>query len=103
MKDEELNQLINSINEVVGDEVQATIADKLGELVTRNSQVQEHLVEQEKEITRLKETNEKLISANGALLQQVPTIKKEVSPVVEKVEPVEFDYRSAFDENGNII
>lgn len=103
MKEEELNQLISSINEVVGDEVQATIADKLGELVTRNAQVQEHIVEQEKEITRLKETNEKLISANGALLQQVPTIKKDVKPEPEKSEPTYFDYRSAFDKNGNII
>lgn len=101
MKEEELNQLLEGIKEQVGDEVHATIADKIGELVTMNSQVQERLSEQDKEIARLKDTNEKLVAANGALLQQVPTLKKE--PVPEEKKPEYFDYHSAFDKNGNII
>lgn len=95
MKEEELNQLLESIHEQVGDEIHATIADKIGELVTMNTKVQEQLSEQDKEIARLRDTNEKLVAANGALLQQVPTIKKE--PVPEEKKPEYFDYHSVFE------
>lgn len=102
MKDEDLNQLLDSIKNDIGEEVHATIADKIGQIITMNAKVQEQLSEQEKEITRLKDTNDKLVSANGALLMQVPTIKKE-EPKVEDDKPTYYDYHSAFDENGNII
>lgn len=102
MKDEELNQLLDSIKDDIGDEVHATIADKIGQIITMNEQVQEQLSEQEKEITRLKNINDKLVSANGALLMQVPQVKKE-EPKAEESKPAYYDYHSAFDENGNII
>lgn len=102
MKEEDLNQLLSSIKETIGDEAEATIADTLGTLRTMNSKVIENLNEKDKEISRLKDTNEKLIKANGSLLMQIPTIKKEEEPKAKESEPEYFDYRSVFDENGNI-
>ena len=101
MKDEELNQLLDSIKEKIGEDVTATIADDLGSLITLNTQVRDELEKKSEEITRLQDTNNKLVSANGALLMQVPQVKKE--PKVEESKPAYYDYHSAFDENGNII
>lgn len=102
MKDEELNQLLDSIKEKIGEDVTATIADDLGSLITLNTQVRDELEKKNDEITRLQDTNNKLVSANGALLMQVPQVKKE-EPKVEESKPAYYDYHSAFDENGNII
>lgn len=102
MKDEELNQLLDSIKEKIGEDVTATIADDLGSLITLNTQVRDELEKKNEEITRLQDTNNKLVSANGALLMQVPQVKKE-EPKVEESKPAYYDYHSAFDENGNII
>lgn len=102
MKEEDLNQFIDSIKEKVGEEVTATIADDLGKIITANTEVRNTLEEKNNEITRLNGINEKLVTANGALLQQIPSGKKE-EPKVENSEPEYFDYHSAFDKNGNIL
>lgn len=101
MKEEDLNQLLDSIKETIGEDVSATIADNLGTLITKNSEVIQELNNKDEEITRLKDTNEKLIKANGSLLMQIPVGKKE-DPKAES-KPEYFDYHSAFDENGNFI
>ena len=90
------------IKEKIGEDVTATIADDLGSLITLNTQVRDELEKKSEEITRLQNTNNKLVSANGALLMQVPQVKKE-EPKAEESKPAYYDYHSAFDENGNII
>ena len=102
MKEEDLNQFIDSIKEKVGEEVTATIADDLGKIITANTEVRNTLEEKNNEITRLNGINEKLVTANGALLQQIPSGKKE-EPKVENPKPEYFDYHSAFDKNGNVL
>lgn len=99
MKNEDLQALTNSIKEKLGEESAALIADDLGVLITRNNEVIETLDKQSKEITTLKDTNEKLVLANGSLLQQVPMGKKE-EPVKES-EKKSFNFSSVFDEHGN--
>lgn len=104
MKKEELEKILDSISEKVGDEVKGTIASDIGSLITLNNQALEELHNRDEKISRLEDTNEKLIKSNGALLQQIPRLdensfKKESD---DKPQDNYFDYRSAFDENGNI-
>ena len=101
MKEEDLIKLTESIKEKLGEEGSALIADDLGILYTQNKTVLEDLDNKNKEITTLKDTNEKLVLANGRLLQQVPMGKEEPETVESK--PEYFDYHSVFDEHGNII
>ena len=61
MNEEEITKISDSIKEKLGEEASALIADDLGILFTQNKEVQEKLSNQENEITRLKDTNEKLV------------------------------------------
>ena len=100
MKNEDLQALTDSIKEKLGEESAALIADDLGVLITKNNEVVETLDKQEKEITTLKDTNEKLVLANGSLLQQVPMGKKE-EPISEESTKKSFNFSEMFDEHGN--
>ena len=100
MKNEDLQALTDSIKEKLGEESAALIADDLGVLITRNNEVIETLDKQSKEITTLKDTNEKLVLANGSLLQQVPMGKKE-EPISEESTKKSFNFSEMFDEHGN--
>ena len=100
MKNEDLQALTNSIKEKLGEESAALIADDLGVLITRNNEVVDTLDKQSKEIATLKDTNEKLVLANGSLLQQVPMGKKE-EPISEESTKKSFNFSEMFDEHGN--
>ena len=100
MKNEDLQALTDSIKEKLGEESAALIADDLGVLITRNNEVVDTLDKQSKEIATLKDTNEKLVLANGSLLQQVPMGKKE-EPISEESTKKSFNFSSVFDEHGN--
>lgn len=102
MEDEKLLSITNSIEEKLGKENSATIADDLGILMTENSKTQELLKQHEEEIKTLKERNDKLVAANGNLLQQIPmgkTDKKEESEESKK----SISLKDAFDSKGNFI
>lgn len=101
MKEEDLQKLTDSIKEKLGEESSALIADDLGVLYTHNKEVQELIDSQSKEITRLKDTNEKLVSANGSLLQQVPMGKSEEVKQEEASEKKSFNFKDVFDKYGN--
>lgn len=77
MKDEDLAVITNSIKEKLGDEGIALIADDIGLLMSENTKVYNTLNNKDNEIARLKENNEKLVLANGNLLQQVPVAHSE--------------------------
>ena len=72
MTDEELLKITNSIEEKLGKENSAVIADDIGLLMTGNAKAQKTLQERESEISELKAKNEKIVLANGNLLKQVP-------------------------------
>lgn len=105
MDDEKLLNITNSIEEKLGKDASATIADDFGILMTENAKTQEMLKSQAKEIEDLKARNEKLVSANGNLLQQIP-MGKEPEPSV-KEEPEQkvshLSWKDAFDSKGNFI
>jgi hypothetical protein len=100
MDSEQLTKISDSIKEKLGEESAALIADDLGILITQNKEVQDLLQKQEDEITTLKDTNEKLVLANGNLLKQVPMGKAEEEPKAEEPKK-SFNFSDMFDEHGN--
>lgn len=102
MKEELLKDITSSISEKLGDENAGIIADDIGKLITANTQTIETINSLEKQISSLKETNEKLVLANGSLLQQIPAVadyEKHQAP--EEEEKKAFNFRAVFDKNGN--
>ena len=101
MKEEDIKQITDSIKEKLGEENSALIADDLGLLLTKNIEVQKELVDKENTINDYKDKNEKLVLANGKLLQSVP-MGIDDNPKKEEQNPSEpFNFKSLFDEKGN--
>ena len=103
MKQEEFQNKMNSIQEKIGEDASNLILDEIGILLTDNQEMNSKILDKEKEIERLRKTNETLQNVNGNLLQQVamaeePINKREIKQEEEK-KP--FDFRTAFDEYGN--
>lgn len=102
MQSEELETITNSIKSKLGEDNVALIADDLGTLITRNIQVHNNLLEKDNEITKLKEEKEKLVVANGNLLQRIPIGTSSKAPKEdEDISKKSFNFRSVFDEKGN--
>ena len=104
MNSEELNTFLDSMKEKLGEENAALISDDLGNLITKNTEVFNTLNNKEKEITRLNDLNQKLVSANGSLLQQVSVgyEKNNIHGQPEEDPPKKsFNFRDAFDDKGH--
>lgn len=102
MKDEELLAITESIESKIGKEASGMIADDIGMLLTKNSEVNNFISKQSEEIKSLKDRNEKLVVANGNLLQQIPMASDyDTHQSKEEVkEEKSFDFRTVFDEKG---
>ena len=105
MSDEELTKFIDGMQEKLGKENSAIIADDLGILISSNAEAQKSLRDRDEKIKQLTAHNEKLILANGNLLKQMP---------VEHSEPVnrrddddapkrKINLNDAFDAHGRFI
>ena len=107
MTDEELLKITNSIEEKLGAEASATIADDIGLLMTGNAKSQKALQDRDSEIADLKAKNEKLVLANGNLLKQVPmeseTFLKSRPKDANNSEEVKINLSDAFDKSGKFI
>lgn len=103
MNSEELNTFLDSMKEKLGDENSALISDDLGNLITKNTEVYNMIGNKDKEIANLKSLNEKLVSANGSLLQQVSAgMERSTRGEVDEDTPKKsFNFRDAFDEKGH--
>lgn len=104
MKEADFQEKLNSIQEKIGEDASNLILDEIGVLLTDNKAMNNTIDDKDKEIERLKKTNETLQNVNGNLLQQVAMgedieIQRKTK---ESEEPKKtFDFRSAFDEYGN--
>lgn len=104
MDDDKILELTGKIEETLGKESFATISDTIGEILTGNTINMKTISDKNKEIDTLKDRNEKLVSANGALLQKVPMGKIEATPKEEKQEKsVKVNLKDAFDSKGNFL
>lgn len=100
MEDKEFNKIKSSIEEKLGTENVAIIADDLGQLIAHNSNLNNKIETQNNDITKLQNDKEKLIITNGNLLQQV-SMNEPTLPNKPEIEEKKFSFQSCFDEKGN--
>jgi hypothetical protein len=104
MDDDKILELTGKIEETLGKENSAMISDTIGEILTGNNQNMKALAEKDELIKSLQDRNEKLVAANGALLQKIPMEKSVVKDNSEDEErPKKIKLRDAFDEKGNFL
>ena len=103
MQEKDFEKLTSGIQEKLGEEYSAKIADDLGLLISDNASINKTIKEKDALIQKLKQDKENLIQVNGNLLQQVAMGEEETHiKEAEEEKPKEpFNYRSVFDENGN--
>lgn len=104
MDDNKILELTGKIEATLGKENTAMISDTLGEILTGNAENLKKMASKDEEIKRLQDRNEKLVSANGALLQKIPMEKAEdnVSTKEDKA-PKKISFKDIFDKNGNFL
>lgn len=103
MDDNKILELTSKIESTLGAENFAMISDTVGEILTGNTLNMQALADRDKEIDTLKDRNEKLVSANGALLQKLPVGKEKLPEAKSEEKPKEISWKDAFDKNGNFI
>ena len=103
MNDDKIIELTSKIEETLGKENSAMISDTLGEILTGNSENMKAIADRDAQIKTLQERNEKLVAANGALLQKVPVAKMEDEREVQKEAPAKISFKDIFDKNGNFL
>lgn len=102
MKEEDIKQITDSIKNKLGEESYATISDDIGLLFTKNTEVQNQIVELNNEKDSLTEKNSKLASANASLLNQIPMgIDNSKPSQIDADNKEPFNFKSLFDEKGN--
>lgn len=104
MDDNKILELTGRIEETLGKEDYAMISDTIGEILTGNSENMKAIATRDENIKKLQDRNEKLVAANGALLQKIPMERaadKEESK--EKEAPKKINLKDAFTKNGNFI
>lgn len=103
MDDNKILELTGSIEETLGKENFAMISDTIGEILTGNAQNMQAINERDDEIKKLQDRNEKLVSANGALLQKVPMVRSVDKEDSEEKPAPKLSLKDAFDSKGNFI
>lgn len=103
MDDNKALELTSKIEETLGKENSAMISDTLGEILTGNNLNMKALADRDAEIKKLRERNEKLVEANGSLLQRVPVGFEKSDEKKEEEKPAKINLKDAFDKNGNFI
>lgn len=89
-----------SISEKIGEEATALISDDFVNMQSIEKSFNDNLEKITKERDDFKERNEKLINANANLYQKIGIEVKE--PKEAEEEKKTFDFRSVFDERGNL-
>ena len=100
MGDEELTKFLDGVQEKLGKENSALIADDLGILISSNAETQKALKDRDAKIEKLRERNEKLILANGNLLKQIPAEGSEPARQDEERKKSSISIADAFDAHG---
>lgn len=104
MDDDKILELTGKIEETLGKEDYAMISDTIGEILTGNTQNMQAIAERDANIQKLQDRNEKLVAANGSLLQKIPVgLSSEKESSEEKKPQKKLSLKDAFDEKGNFI
>ena len=101
MDDEVLLKVTNSMEEKLGKDTSAMIADDIGLLISENEKTLKTLKEKDAKIEKLKADKEKLVLANGNLLRQIPMGEEEIKESVKTEEASKpINLKDAFTGNG---
>lgn len=100
MDEKILDNFKSSLTEKLGDENIAMIADDLAMLDAGAKNSRQELANRSAEIADLKSRNEKLVTSQGNLLQQI-TMTKEEPEEVEEVEVKEFNMHDYLNNDGS--
>lgn len=103
MNDDALLEITNHIEETIGKDNFAMISDQIGELITGNANNLKKIEEAEANIKKLQDKNDKLVMANGSLLQKIPMAKAEEQDDAKEKPKPKINLKDAFDKNGNFI
>ena len=103
MSDEELTKFLDTMQEKLGPENSAVIADDLGILISSNAEAQKRSKAQDEKIKQLTAHNEKLILANGNLLKQMPVENSEPADRDDDAPKKRINLNDAFDAHGRFI
>lgn len=104
MDDEKILELTGRIEETLGKENSAMISDTIGEILTGNTENMKAIAMRDEKIKSLQERNEKLVAANGALLQKVPMVRSGDDEKQKDDKPApKINLKDAFDAKGNFI
>ena len=107
MKNEDYKKFVENMQSKLGKENSAIISDDLATLISDNITMNEEITKRDNEIKEKNELNQKLVSANSSLLQQVgtssfeeekPTIKGSKEDTEEKI-----SWEDCFDKKGNFL
>lgn len=96
-----IEDITNSIKEKLGDEEAGKIADDLASLIINDKSLNESISNKDKEIQKLKDDKDLLVSANANLLLKIPAGKDSDESFYndnrkEETEPRYFDFRECF-------
>lgn len=100
MDDNKILEITSQMEETLGKENYAMVSDSIGELITGNESNLKAIADLKEENQKLQDRNEKLVSANGALLQKIPAERK-ISKEEKEVKSAKINLMDAFDANGN--
>lgn len=103
MNDENLLDITTRMEQTLGKENFAMISDQIGELITGNSNNLKRIEEAEANIKSLQDRNDKLVLANGSLLQKLPMAKSEEKDETEEKPKKKINLKDAFDKKGNFL
>ena len=100
MKFEEITK---NINEKLGKENSAKIADDMASLISYDSSMKKDIKIKSDEIEKLRKDKEMLIEANGSLLQQISSESEEILKPKKEEEKTNknFNFYEMYDERGN--
>lgn len=105
MDQEFLKQFQADIEDKLGQDQFAVIADNMGEILTKNQEAIEAKRIAEEKISELQKMNEKLIASNGSLLKQIPmgTVDPTLQNVTmnEAADPEEFNIKDYLNPDGS--
>ena len=107
MKSEDYKKFIENMQNKLGKENSAIISDDLATLISDNISMNGEITKRDSTIREQNELNQKLVSANSSLLQQVGTssFEEEKQKRKESKEETEekISWEDCFDKKGNFL
>lgn len=102
MDEKFLSSFQQNIEEKLGKESAAIIADDVANLFTKNKEATQALATARSRVEELSTLNQKLVASNGSLLKQIPMGEENdsSSPASPPPEPEEYNIKMYLNEDG---